>query len=354
MVYILMSIILGAFITLLFVAPSEYYATLLILPLIGGVVVTIFKKYIKKPSKYIIISLPFILILSYLLTSFVAFKPKEINLVNVDKNKLSESKKSVILYSDGEMEKYIPYFAGRSIENTPYLMKPFESYKLKKAYDEVEISKKNMEIINISKEVNSTLLKNSPHYFYISYAKYTPSLKEAINASINDGCKSISILNLSNDSYAADTIISMKDNLNSLGINVNISSPILKHLPKEFVLKEVPSDISKFNGVLILDNNSLGRELAPTLKGMGINENSIVISSNIDEGISLLKNNISAENINILTINLLDFKNGIFEKYTLPNTLEKYDNIDFEIINPLKYDKDFLEIIINEYKKIKK
>ncbi|KMT22694.1 hypothetical protein [Clostridium cylindrosporum] len=354
MIYILLSILLGAFTALTLIAPSEYYFILLLLPTIGIVLVFFLKKYIKKPSKYILISLPFIAILAYLTVSFIVFKPKKIELSDININNLSSNKKAVILYADGEMEKYMPYFSGSILSNKPYLIKPIESFKIKKSYESIEISKKNMDIIKISKLFSESLLKNGPHYFYLSYANYTPSLKESINSSLNDGCKDITILNFSKDPYATRNITAIKDSLKINNIDINISTPILKNLKPSFLLRDIPNDMSKFNGVLLLDKDNLGLNLKTELQSLGVDENSVFISDNVEHGLKLLTESIEEDAKNVLIINLLDFNNGIVEKYSIPKAIEKYENLSFQTVSPLKYDKDFLEIIVNEYKSIKK
>lgn len=353
MIFILIAILLGSFLSLTLMAPSEYFLMLIILPLIGFFIIFIFKESIKKPSKSILITLPFVIILSYLATSYITFKPKNVDLINTQKDSPSKNKNAIILYADGEMEKYIPYFAGHNITNVPYILKPIESYKIKKAYESIEISKKNLDILKIASDFRESLLKNSPSYFYISYVNYTPSLYESINSALKDGCKDISVLNFSNTNDATQHIDSIKETLKSQNIKLNVSQPILKNLSPEFVLRDLPPDISKFNQVLILDNSATSLNIKQAIVQKGVNEQSILLSNDVKEGFNLLDNS-NSEFKNVLVINLLDFNNGILEKYSLQKEISKHENIDFEVLNPLKYNKDFLEIIVNEYKSIKK
>lgn len=353
MVFLTFSMLIGSFFALTLIAPSEYFLMLIILPLIGLFIMFIFKESIKKPSKYILILLPFIIILSYLITSYITFSPKEIDLISVKEESLSSNKKAVILYADGEMEKYIPYFAGKSITNTPYILKPIESYKIKKSYDSIELSKKNIDIIKIATEFRESLLKNSPSYFYISYVNFTPSLKEAINSALRDGCKDISILNFSNTSDASLNIDLIKNSLKINNISIKSSEPILKKLKPEFVLKSLPNDMSRFNAVVILNDNSLGNNIKQEIVKKGINESSIIVSNTVKGGFNLLGDLTSGPS-NVLVINLIDFAGGIIEKHNIEKEISKYEGVNFEVLNPLKYDNDFLEFIVNEYKSLKK
>lgn len=351
MIYILFSLLIGSLISLFLIAPSEYYFMLLSLPIIGIILIVIFKKTIKKPSRYILISLPIFILLSYFVTSLVVFNEKNIKIVDVKPESLSEDKKAVIFYTDGEMEKYLPYFAGRRLSKTSYFLKPIESFKIKKAYDHIELSRKNIELIKIARDFRESLLKNSPNLFYISYSDYTPSLNESINSALIDGCKNISIMNFSNNKYNNENLEKIKKDLKVHNVNINISTPILKNLKMDYILKQIPSDLSKFQGALILSNDP-PNNIKSEIQRLGINESLIHINNNITKGLSSL-NSTSPSLKNILIINLIDFENGIFEKYTIPEEIEKYKDINFNVVNPLKYNDDFLEIIVNEYKTIK-
>lgn len=274
------------------------------------------------------------------------FKPKNIDIISVDDKTLSTDKKAVILYGDGEMEKYIPYYAGISLENTPYILKPIESYKIKKAYNHINISEKNINIAKIARDFRESLLKNSPNYFYLSYSTYTPNIKEVINLALKDGCRDITILNLSNTKFK-DDFNNITDDLKKYNINLKISTPILKNLPTNFILKSIPNNLSKFNKVLVLTDDSKLLDLKTNISKLGIDESNIIFTNNISKGV----HDLGKDANNILVINLLDFSNGLLEKHTIPNAFNK--GMDYHIISPLKYDKDFLEIIVNEYKTTK-
>lgn len=316
----------------------------MLLILIGAGVVFFFRKSLKRISKPILLSLPIFILCSYFLTSFIIFKPKHFEIENINTQNLSNEKKAVIFYVNGEMEKYIPYYAGNNIQNTPYILKPIESYKIKKAYSTIDTSQKNSEILKISRSFRESLLRNSPKYFYNCYGNYSPNLIETINIALKDGCKSISVINFTNSKIENINIIS--ENLKSKGVQLNISNPILSNLKPEFVMDTLPSDLSKFNKIIVINNDNLGESLRSNLISSKIDEKNIILANNLNS----IFNNINQNDKNVLVINLLDFPNGVFEKYDIPNKTKKYNNINFRVVSPFKYTDDFLEVIINEYK----
>lgn len=343
MIYIIFSILIGSITSLFLVSPRIYYPFLLVLILIGGVLVFTSKLSFRKPSKLILISLPIFILCSYFLTSIIIFKPKNINIVDIDNTSLSSSKKAVILYCDGEMEKYNPYYAGISLKNKPYIIKPIESYKIKKAYSNINSSDKNIDVSKIARDFRESLLKNSPNYFYLSYSGYTPNINESINLALKDGCQDITILNFCNVKTNED-LESIKNSLKTYGVKLKISTPIFKNIPNNFILKSIPNDLSKFNKIIILSNNSKFFDLKSDISKLGVDEANIILSNNISSEVKNLGDDINK----VLVINLLDFSNGLLERYTIPKAFK--GNISYQIISPFKYDKDFLEILVNEYK----
>ena len=352
MIYILLSLILGSFLTLILVAPSEYYLSLFILPLIGIIITYVFKRFIIKPSKYILLSLPIFFIISYIVTSYMVFIPKKTELLSIDPSTLSSDKKAIILYTNGEMEKYSLSFASLDLENTSYILKPIESYKIKKAYKSIGESKKNLDIIKISRDFRESLLKNSPCQFYISYSNYKPSLVESINYALVDKCKDINIINLTNKEIDYMDFNNIKNSLSNLKVNLKVSKPILNNLDSNFILKDIKESLGKFNSFLILGNNETTSDLKLEMEKLSINNENIISTENINEGLEYI-NSLNISNKNTLVINLLDFENGLLEKHTIPNAFKGY-NINYKIFNPLKYNKDFLEILVNEYKSLNK
>lgn len=352
MIYILLSVILGSFLTLLLVAPSEYYLSLLILPLVGIIITYIFKRFIVKPSKYILISLPVFFVISYIVTSCMVFIPKKPELLNVDPSTLSNDKKAIILYTNGEMEKYSLNFASFDLEDTSYILKPIESFKIKKAYKSIGESKKNLEIIKISRDFRESLLKNSPCQFYIAYSNYKPSLIESINYALVDKSKDISIINLTNKEIDYMDLNNIKNSLSNLKVNFKVSKPILNSLNSKFILEDIKESLGRFNSFLILGNNEIGSSIKTEMEKLSINKENIVSTENINEGLEYI-NALNIDNKNTLVINLLDFQNGLLEKYTIPNAFKEY-KVNYTIFNPLKYNKDFLEILVNEYKSLNK
>ncbi|MEG2893631.1 MAG: hypothetical protein RR840_09780 [Clostridium sp.] len=349
MIHILFSLLLGSMISLLLVAPSSYYLILSLIPIIGFVLIIILKKSIPRPSKYIVISMPFVIILSYLLTSFIVFHPNNIEL-KINSSTLKSENKAVILYADGEMEKYIPYFAVENLKSKPLLIKPIESFKIKQGYNTIGYSEKNKEILKISNEFRSSLLNNTPNYYYLAYSSFTPSLNEAIMTSVKDKCRDITIINLSIKPESSEYISSIKSSLVQSGLSVKITTPVFDSIKMETLLDNKKIDSTNYSSVLVLTEKT-DQGVKDILYKKGFKDNNIFIDPNLNTGLKSIHN--ASLKGKILIINLIDFNGSLYDKYTINKISKKYDDLNIDTISPYSYRKDMLEYIINEYQNAK-
>ncbi|MEG0128869.1 hypothetical protein [Clostridium sp.] len=349
MIHILITFLIGSIISLLLAAPSKYYLVISLIPLIGFVLVVILKKSIPKPNKYVFISMPFVIILSYLLTSFIIFRPINMEM-KFDSSKLKSENQAVIFYCDGEMEKYMPYYASKSISDKPLILKPIESFKIKLGYSSINYSEKNKELLQISNEFRSSLLQNSPKYYYLAYSTYSPSLKDSILNAANDRCKSITIVNFSMKKNTTIMLENIKTELNLKGMDVKVSSPVIDSIKFETLLNNKDIDSKNFENVLVLMDKT-DQEVKDALYKKGFKDSNIFINSNIEDGIKSI-NKLSPKGKN-LVINLLDFKGSLIDKGIIPKKFKKSEPVQYTLVSPYTYRSDMLETIVNEYKNAK-
>jgi hypothetical protein len=297
--------------------------------------------------KFIILSLlPFFI--SYSLCCIIIFNPPHSQLIQ-NKN-ISNNKKAIIFYCNGEMEKYSPKYAGYLMKDVNILLKPFYSKRIKKLYKAIDIKSKNSDILLTAKAIKNSILNYKPYYFYIAFSSYFPNLNSSIQSAMKDGCKELTIINYS--TLPVDEANIDIKTLKSYGISVNITKPI--YCTQGFVnamIAKISNMVKPDNGsgILLLDNQSdTSNKIKTGLIEMGYNDKNIIISTNIDKSI----NDFKTSNVkNILYLNLMDSSGSYQSELILPHKFERYA-LDMKItgLNSWGYDTFLVKAAIDSIK----
>ncbi|MCX7694164.1 MAG: hypothetical protein N2Z71_00400 [Caloramator sp.] len=338
MFIILFTILWGILLCLVLSAPFSYTPLFMILFIISIAVLVSAKKMLIINKKYIIYSI-ISFIFSYVLSCYVIFKPHTQSFINF--GTISQNKKAVIFYCEGEMEKYTPYYTNYFLQKTPFYLKPIYSYKIKKIYSELEVNSKNNNLSLVARDVKSSILSYKPYYFYIAYSGYTPTLKDAIVYAVNDGCSEIIIIN-----YTANNNLMEKtrkyidyNKLTSNGVNIKFTKSVQETGEfQQYITEKIINMPAKFDGIILLTKNT---DIATIIKSH-INENYrkddiFLITDDLDYGIRYF---IEKGCNNVLYICLDESSSGIMAEYYYPKIALRYsDKIKIVGIKDWGYDK---------------
>lgn len=323
MVLFLFFSIIGVLFCLILCAPYSYYPLLTALILAAILLLFIFKEKAKPQSKYWYIFNIIIIFVSYYICSFIIFKPVKSNFsydMNLDRNK-----KAVIFYCEGEMEKYTPYYSNYFMKDSACYLKPFKALKVKKYYKKIGVNKKNEDLLHIASLVRDSLLRNYPYYFYIAFDGYIPNIKDSIFQALSDGCKSITIINYSQNNNLNKIIendINMKIIENSQ-IKITITKPITSE--ETFcngIVNRIISLPVKYDGILLIgENDNCNILIKELLSQYGYNDKQILISKDVDSSMAYFTN-INCKNI--LYVDMMQSSSGIESEIIVPEKFLKY------------------------------
>lgn len=347
---LLLSIFLGSILCLLLCAPYKYYY-IFIPSLIFGIFLLI--KNRKNIKKSYIIYYFILFLIGYIVCSYIIFMPIKYKLPEL--NNISNNKKAVIFYCEGEMEKYSPYYANYFFEKANYILKPIYALKIKKIYREIGVNPKINELTKIAQEVRSSLLTYEPYYFYISFSGYYPDIISSIYTSLYDGCNDITIINYTNNN-SIEKILPYKldmDYLNSKGIKINFTQPIYNSAYfVESILLKIKNLPTKYDSILLISNvDDTSNNVKRSLLNIGYKEENILINTNIKASMEYIIKN---EYKSVLYINLMDAGSGIKGEYIIPKQFENYSKkVKITGIKSWGYDKNLVKACIREFLNVK-
>lgn len=287
------------------------------------------------------------LLISYALCSFIIFEPSTTKLIN-SKN-LSSSKKAVIFYCDGEMEKYSPKYASYLLKDVNLLLKPFYAYKIKTDYKMLDSKKISSDILMLAKDVKNSLLNYKPYFFYIAFSSYFPNINSSIQSAINDGCKEITIIDYSRANIKINEADSKT--LKAYGVILTITPAIYNTEGFSKALIDRVKNLSlMYDGILLIDNiNTTSKKIKEGLISLGYTDKNVIITDNIQEGINYFKVNTLN---NILYINLQASTASYKSEVLLPQIFEKYsEELKIFGYNSWGYDKALVKAIIENITK---
>lgn len=323
MLVLLFGTLLGGLLALFLCAPYSYYPLFFIMLVISTVVYFVSKKFFKPTGLYIYLWSLLLFLSSYLLCSYIIFKPADFHYSGV-KN-IKSDKKAVVFYCEGEMEKYTPYYSNYFFKDVPFIIKPVYAMKIKRLYRSIGVNTKNKELIDIAKEVKNSLLNYNPYLFYICFEGYVPDIKDSIYSAISDGCSDITILNYTAN-FNLEDIINKKidiEGLKSKGIQIKFTQPVCT--TEDFVEMFVSRIVNmpfKWDGILILgDDSRASISLKASLKKYSYSDSQIIISREIDESVNYFIDNGAKS---ILYINISETSSGIKSDVIIPEKFEKY------------------------------
>lgn len=264
-------------------------------------------------------------IASYILCSYFIFKPSLKEFINF--SNVAEDKKAVIFYCEGEMEKYTPYYSNYFINKKPFFLKPIYAYKIKKIYSKIDINNKNSNLTLVARDVKSSILNYKPYYFYIAYSGYSPSVKDAINSAINDGCSKLTIINYSANKNILDDIKNSVDidKLKSHGIDISITKSVQENGEfQEYISSKIINMPVKFDGIiLVTKNEDIGIIIKSILNEHYKKDDNILITDDIEYGI---KHFLEKKANNIIYVCLDEASSGLMVEYYYPKILLKYSD----------------------------
>ncbi|TDT50952.1 hypothetical protein [Fonticella tunisiensis] len=323
MIILLFSILWGGLLTLILCAPYGYYPLFLVVLGISILMYFIARKHFKFSNRYFNAGAAALFFLSYTLCTYTIFKPASFQFKGI--SNLDPGKKAVIFYSEGEMEKYTPYYANYFLENIPTLLKPLYTMQLKKEYRQIGVNTKNLDLLKIASDVKNSLLNYKPYYFYIALSGYVPGLKDSIYSALADGCSEIIIIN-----YSADYNVEEKPSVKSViekareaGVKISFTKPV--HSSKSFAeifSSTIGNMPMKFDGILIIDNeNDTSSLIKSNLLKYGYEDSDIIITTNIKNAMDYFKN----RNLrSVFYINLKDSSSGLIFQTITSKEFEKY------------------------------
>lgn len=343
------SILWGLLIPLIFCAPYSYYP-LFIIVLLSSIAAYIFsRRFFKKETKYSCFFAILIFILSYSLCSFIIFKPADFHYTDINNN--IKDKKAVIFYCEGEMEKYTPYYSNCFFKDKPFILKPFYALEIKRIYKKIGVNTKNKELVETALEVKNSLLNYNPYLFYICFDSYTPDIKDSIYSAIEDGCKSIIIINYSSNQKLYD-MVSKRINIASLGIKIEFTAPVYStNLFSDYMVERITNMNLHFDGILLIDDNTpTAQKIKASLMELGYKNHQIFISENIEECLNIFRANGTS---NILYVNLTESGNGINAEVITPKRFEKHSkNMKINGLKAWEYDKRLVKASLEVFLKV--
>ncbi|KRQ87254.1 hypothetical protein ABG79_01057 [Caloramator mitchellensis] len=347
---LLFSILLGILTPLILVAPPSYYPLLFTFLTISLLIIIFSRKYFTINYKILLLGL-LNFIVFYALCSFIIFNQNKTDYPNF--GNVQETKKAVIFYSEGEMEKYSPFFADYFFKDKNILLKPLYCYKIKKEYSVFEVNEKNKELTKIAQELKKALLNYMPYYYYIAFEGYIPNIRDSIFSAVKDGCKEIYIINYT--SKEIELKINKYVDLNFLrdkGINIKITKPIYESdLFINYFVNKINNLPVRYQGILIYDNETkTSSRLKERLVKYGYKESGIIISKDIKGSFDYFK---SQNFKDILFLNLTQSSSGIEAEKIINNEVSKYTQ-DFRVhgIKSWGFDIELVKACIKEFKEI--
>jgi len=349
LIILLFSILWGILFTLILISPTSYYPLLFAIFVFSILIFVFSRKYFTINIKYIPAFIIFFFF-SYALCSYFVFMPKKSSYPNF--SNLDNLKKAVIFYSEGEMEKYTPFYANYFLKNKNLLSKPFLCYKIKRFYYKIGTNYKNDELLKVARELKKSLLNYKPYYFYIAFEGYVPKIQDAINSAIKDGCKTIYIVNYT--SREIDSKINKEVDLEFLrdrGITIKFTRPIYtSDIFINYYVNKINNLPKRFKGILIYDDKTnTSEKLKDRLVKYGFLESGILISKDLKFSFDYYKSQNISE---ILFVNLASSGCG-YEEEILMQELTKYTaSFKIHAIKSWGYDIELVKAAINEFKKI--
>ncbi|SEF72037.1 hypothetical protein SAMN05660865_00851 [Caloramator fervidus] len=350
MIIILFFILCGILTNLFLVSPNSYYPLLIVIALVSTLMFVFSKKYFTINLKTILISIMAFL-LSFSLSSFLIFKPSNYNYPNF-KN-IDNLKKAVIFYCEGEMEKYTPFYSNYFLKDKNIFLKPIYCFKIKRFYNQIKVNEKNKDLTQVAQQLKKSILNYKPYYFYIAFEGYTPNIKQAITSAIEDGCKSIYIINYTTKEI--ETKINNEVDLDFLrdkGISIKISRPVYESdIFINYFVNKINNLPERYKGILIYDNKTQTSEkLKERLVKHGFSESGIIISKDLKSSFDYFK---SQQINNILFVNLSSSGNGVEAENIIRNELLKYSPyFKIHAIKSWGYDIELVKACISQFKKI--
>ena len=341
----------GTLISLILCAPFGYYPLFLV---ILGASIIIFIYSIRfftklKIRHYLFFLIP--ILISYALCSFIIFKPTVLN-YKYNKN-ISPSKKAVIFYCKGEMEKYSPKYANYFFKNYHFLLKPFYAAKIKNLYKDADTKNNNTNLLLTARGVKNSIINYKPYFFYLAFAYYFPDITTSIQDAINDGCSDITILNYTNNSNIENEI--SKDihlfELRNSGLTINFTPSV--YTSDNFVIgitNQIDNMSIKYDGILIIDNTTdTSVKIKAHFSNLGYEDKFVIISTDVDASMQYFIQN---KKNNILYINLIETDGYVTSEMILVKKFQKYnDTIKISGINNWGYDKTIVKAAIEVLKK---
>lgn len=349
MMLLLFATLWGGLLSLFLCAPYNYYPLFFVILAISFVAYFVSRKFLKYKTLYMYIGAIIMFIFSYSISSYIIFKPADFHYSRSENT--GKSKKAVIFYCEGEMEKYTPYYSNYFFEDIPFIIKPFYAMKIKKLYREIGVNTKNKELIDVAKEVKNSIINYEPYLFYICFEGYVPNIKDSIHSAIIDGCSEITILNYTSN-YNLENTISKKidiDGLRSRNINLKFTQPVCssQDFVEMFTSRIVNMSLA-FDGILILgDDYRTANNLKTSLKEYGYNDSQIIISNDIKESMDYFINNGAKS---ILYVNISESSSGIRSDVIIPKKFMKYnDKIKITGLKSWGYDRKLVKASIKVF-----
>ena len=348
MLFLLFGALWGTLLCLILCAPYGYYPLFFIFLVISVVLFFLSKKHFKAVNKYYIIISCLMFILAYFICSYAVFKPYQIYFS--DTANVKKYKKAVIFYCEGEMEKYTPYYAGNLIKKDPYILKPFKALKIKYTYRKNGVNTKNKDLLKAAYNIKNSLLNYKPYYFYIAFSSYVPGIMDSVNSAINDGCQSITIINYTPDENLNVKFSKLLNQLKSKGINVCITKSICSEDAFVDVFYEKIKNMPQFDGIIIAGNPcGAGQKIKEKLTGLIYNEDNVIVTSDIEEGIKYFKDK---DKKNIMYVNLNETSSGIMNIGQIVKFKDLSRSIKLTGIDSWGFDKGLvkasIKVLINE------
>lgn len=347
---VLFSILWGILITLILVAPTSYYPLLFAFLIISLLIIIFSRKYFITNSKIFLLGF-LLFFVSYGLCSFIIFKQSKISYP--DFSNLQDTKKAVIFYSEGEMEKYSPFYADYFFKDKNIFLKPLYCFKIKREYSAFVVNEKNKELTKVAQELKKAILNYKPYYFYIAFEGYVPSIRDSIYSAIKDGCKDIYLINYTPKEIELKINKSVDLNfLRDKGINIKITKPIYES--DQFInyfVNKINNFPVRYQGILIYDaETKTSSKLKEKLVKYGYKESGIIISKNIKDAFAYFK---SQGFKDILFLNLYQSSSGIEAERIINNELPKYTQ-EFKVhgIKSWGYDMELVKACIKEFREI--
>lgn len=269
--------------------------------------------------------------------------------------KTTTSKKSIIFYCSGQMEDYSPQFAGKLLKSENTLLKPIYASKLRALYKKMDLSHQNDSVIKVANELKNSLLSNYPYYFYIAYSNNYPDIYTSIQASINDGCGNIQILNYSYNKLTLSKELATQFKNHNISVEITPSVYSSLNFPSA-IAHTIEASSQKNDGILLLsDTDEVTESIRNLLVANGYAKENIIISPKIATNIEAACNYFSGKQIkNIFYINLTS-DNFDYTTELLVQRLSKKHSSAFKLsgINSWGYDKFLvraaLEVLRNKH-----